>query len=133
MALNDIQYTTNKGFAEDLTEGKFSFPVVHGICKDRSNRQILSKRRPLLPHHLMQCRYIDVLQKRPTTPTLKLHTISYLRDHTKSFEYTLGVLERLEAQVSSLLSLSFLFPLDSSTLPIYNFHLHCFLSCPGVL
>lgn len=40
----------------------------------------------------------DVLQKRPTTPTLKIHTISYLRNQTKSFEYTLSVLESLEIQ-----------------------------------
>lgn len=42
--------------------------------------------------------FLDVLQKRPTTPTLKVHTISYLRDQTKSFEYTLSVLEKLEMQ-----------------------------------
>jgi len=40
----------------------------------------------------------DVLQKRPTTPTLKNHTINYLRNHTKSFAYTLSVLENLEKQ-----------------------------------
>lgn len=39
----DIQYEDNKGFAEDLSEGKFSFPVVHGIRADGSNRQILSQ------------------------------------------------------------------------------------------
>lgn len=43
----------------------------------------------------------DVLQKRPTTPTLKVHTINYLRKHTKSFEYTLSVLSNLEAQTRS--------------------------------
>lgn len=37
-----IQYSKNKGFAEDLTEGKFSFPVVHGVRADVTNRQILS-------------------------------------------------------------------------------------------
>lgn len=36
------KYTSNKGFAEDLTEGKFSFPVVHGIHADKSNRQVIS-------------------------------------------------------------------------------------------
>ena len=40
----------------------------------------------------------DVLQKRPSTPTLKTHTISYLRDHTKSFDYTLSVMRTLEKQ-----------------------------------
>ncbi|KAJ3565322.1 hypothetical protein NP233_g7698 [Leucocoprinus birnbaumii] len=81
MNLQSVQYTSNKGFAEDLTEGKFSFPVVHGIHADTSNRQIL-----------------NVLQKRPTTPTLKVHTINYLRDSTKSFEYTMSVLDKLELQ-----------------------------------
>lgn len=42
---------------------------------------------------------LDVLQKRPSTPTLKRHTIAYLRDRTKSFEYTLSVLASLEKQV----------------------------------
>jgi len=81
MNLQSKEYTSNKGFAEDLTEGKFSFPVVHGIRANTSNRQIM-----------------NVLQKRPTTPTLKVHTISYLRDQTKSFEYTLSVLQSLETQ-----------------------------------
>jgi geranylgeranyl diphosphate synthase, type III len=64
-----------------LTEGKFSFPIIHGIQADRNNRQIL-----------------NVLQKRPTTPTLKSYTISYLRDHTRSFDYTLEVLGKLDKQ-----------------------------------
>ncbi|KAI0087098.1 isoprenoid synthase domain-containing protein [Irpex rosettiformis] len=82
MNLQSTEYTSNKGFAEDLTEGKFSFPVVHGIRSDPSNRQIF-----------------NVLQKRPTTPTLKTHTINYLRDHTKSFVYTRSVMATLEQQV----------------------------------
>lgn len=76
------EYTTNKGFAEDLSEGKFSFPIVHGIHADTTNRRLL-----------------NVLQKRPGTPTLKHHAISYLRDHSKSFEYTREVLQILEKRV----------------------------------
>ena len=41
----------------------------------------------------------DVLQKRPSTPTLKIHAIEYLKTHTQSFEYTQRVLETLEGQV----------------------------------
>lgn len=81
MNLQSTEYSSNKGFAEDLTEGKFSFPVVHGVRNDPS-RQIL-----------------NVLQKRPTTPTLKTYTIAYLRDQTKSFEYTLSVMATLEQQI----------------------------------
>ena len=38
-----VQYSKNKGFAEDLTEGKFSFPVVHGVRANLMDRQVLSK------------------------------------------------------------------------------------------
>ncbi|KAJ3832299.1 farnesyltranstransferase [Lentinula raphanica] len=87
MNLQSPEYTTNKGFAEDLTEGKFSFPVVHSIHADQSNRQIL-----------------NVLQKRPTTPTLKTYAISYLKHRTKSFAYTLDVLEKLHNQALAEIS-----------------------------
>ncbi|KAJ7040777.1 isoprenoid synthase domain-containing protein [Mycena alexandri] len=82
MNLQSGEYTSNKGFAEDLTEGKFSFPIVHGIHADRNNRQVL-----------------NTLQKRPRTPTLKVHTISYLEKHTQSFSYTRSVLANLEQQI----------------------------------
>ena len=42
----------------------------------------------------------DILQKRPASPTLKHHAIDYLRDHSKSFEYTRDVLAILEKRVS---------------------------------
>ncbi|KAJ6599414.1 isoprenoid synthase domain-containing protein [Mycena sp. CBHHK59/15] len=38
-----ICYSSNKCFAEDISEGKFSFPVVHGVRAVTSNRHILSK------------------------------------------------------------------------------------------
>jgi len=82
MNLQNNEYGANKGFAEDLSEGKFSFPIVHGIHADTTNRRLL-----------------NVLQKRPGTPTLKHHAISYLRDHSKSFEYTREVLKVLERRV----------------------------------
>ncbi|KAG1734618.1 isoprenoid synthase domain-containing protein [Suillus lakei] len=82
MNLQSAEHSDNKGFAEDLTEGKFSFPIVHGIHADEQNRFVM-----------------NVLQKRPTTPTLKHHTVDYLRTQTKSFEYTLAVMSSLERQV----------------------------------
>ncbi|CAE6445993.1 hypothetical protein BN14_11002 [Rhizoctonia solani AG-1 IB] len=81
MNLQSSQYASNKGFAEDLTEGKFSFLVVHAVRADRANRQVL-----------------NVLQKRPATPTLKKHVISYMEDKTGTFEYTREVLKKLDRQ-----------------------------------
>ena len=60
---------------------------MHGIHADQTNRQLL-----------------NVLQKRPSTPTLKLHAISYLKNRTKSFEYTVDVLDRLEEQTRAEIS-----------------------------
>ncbi|KAF9784100.1 terpenoid synthase [Thelephora terrestris] len=82
MNLQSTEYAHNKGFAEDLTEGKFSFPVVHGVRANPSNRQIL-----------------NVLQKRPTTPTLKKHVIGYLANSTHSFAYTLSVMDKFRDRV----------------------------------
>jgi geranylgeranyl diphosphate synthase type 3 len=94
-----VQYSSNKGFAEDLTEGKFSFPVIHGIHANTTNRQVLSTSRNICPLSLLKIiAPPDVLQKRPSTPTLKIYTIDYLKNKTKSFDYTLSVLDNLEAQ-----------------------------------
>ncbi|KAJ7302215.1 isoprenoid synthase domain-containing protein [Mycena albidolilacea] len=82
MNLQSGEYTANKGFAEDFAEGKFSFPIVHGINVDKTNRQLLS-----------------TLQKRPRTPTLKRHAISYLEKQTQSFSYTRSVLSTLKQQI----------------------------------
>ena len=37
-----IQYKEHKGFAEDLSEGKFSFPIIHGIRGKRDSKYIIS-------------------------------------------------------------------------------------------
>ncbi|KAG8930314.1 geranylgeranyl pyrophosphate synthetase [Tulasnella sp. 419] len=81
MNLQSRQYSDNKGFAEDLTEGKFSFPVVHSVRADTSNRQIL-----------------NVLAKRPSTPTTKQYAVKYMETKTNSFDYTRAVLTKLESQ-----------------------------------
>ncbi|KAJ6598559.1 hypothetical protein B0H10DRAFT_733586 [Mycena sp. CBHHK59/15] len=83
MNLQSLVYSSNKGFAEDLSEGKFSFHVMHGVRADTSNY---------------------VLQKRPTAPTLKTHAIAYLKTHPKPFKYTLSVLDSLERQTRAEVS-----------------------------
>ncbi|PCH41867.1 terpenoid synthase [Wolfiporia cocos MD-104 SS10] len=80
--LRSKNYAANKGYAEDLTEGKFSFPIVHGVNANPDDRSLLS-----------------ILQKRPSTPTLKDHAVAYLENQTKSFAYTSQVLDKLERQV----------------------------------
>lgn len=96
------QYTSKKGFADDLTEGKFSFPVIHAIHADTSNKEILSALPRVFAFFtstVIHPKTVDVLQQRPSTPTLKIHTIDYLKNHTKSLDYTLSVLDTLETQM----------------------------------
>jgi len=74
-------YATNKSFAEDLTEGKFSFPIVHAITNDPDDRQIM-----------------NILRQRTTDIEVKKYCVSLL-EKTGSFKYTLDVLEELDSKV----------------------------------
>merc|ERR1712232_357033 len=40
--LADEEYMKSKSFCEDLTEGKFSFPIIHCIRKDPNDTRMLS-------------------------------------------------------------------------------------------
>ncbi|KAF7362722.1 hypothetical protein MVEN_00621500 [Mycena venus] len=42
--------------------------------------------------------WVNVLKQRPTTPTIKAPVVEYLKTKTRSFEYTVGVLGKLEKQ-----------------------------------
>ncbi|PWN53149.1 terpenoid synthase [Violaceomyces palustris] len=80
MNLQSSKYAENKGFCEDLTEGKFSFPIIHSI------------RASALANIL------NVLKQRPTDLATKTYAVSYMRNVTRSFEYTEDVLKRLDSQ-----------------------------------
>lgn len=83
-----LQYSTNKGYCEDLTQGKFSFPIIHAIRADQSNRQVLS---PLLPlDYTLEFLYWPVHHCWPPRRTTKttdhtnnqiIHCIIYARFH----------------------------------------------------
>ncbi|KAG1903423.1 isoprenoid synthase domain-containing protein [Suillus fuscotomentosus] len=79
MNLQSTEYNDHKGFAEDLTGGKFSFPIVYRVHVDDQS----------------------VLQKCPTTPTLKHYTIIYRWTKTKLFDYMLMVMQNLKQQLPS--------------------------------
>lgn len=36
-----FQYSESKSFCEDLTEGKFSFPIIHAMNNQKHDRQVL--------------------------------------------------------------------------------------------
>ena len=84
MNLSSTQYTQNKGLCEDLTEGKFSFPIIHSIRSDPSNLQLL-----------------NILKQRSRDDEVKRYAISYM-ERTGSFDYTRRVLKGLTARATSL-------------------------------
>ncbi|OOF90567.1 hypothetical protein ASPCADRAFT_400705 [Aspergillus carbonarius ITEM 5010] len=67
-------YTDKKGFAEDLTEGKFSFPVIHCIQTDRENKELLG-----------------ILKERTESVEVKRYAVGIM-DRMGSLEYTRGVI-----------------------------------------
>ncbi|BGP21610.1 geranylgeranyl diphosphate synthase, type III [Rhodotorula toruloides] len=79
--LQSVEYANNKGYCEDFSEGKFSFPIVHSIRSDTSNRQIL-----------------NILRERPSSPGPKEYAVSYMETRTGSFAYTREVLRKLTQQ-----------------------------------
>ncbi|KAF9025649.1 terpenoid synthase [Hymenopellis radicata] len=89
MNLRSNDYSNKKGFAEDITEGKFSFPIIHSLNLAFESVEIPDSDTMVL----------NILKQRPTTPTLKHQVISYLKDTTMSFEYTEKVLRDLETRI----------------------------------
>lgn len=75
--LSSNEYSQNKGLAEDLTEGKFSFPVIHGIRSDPENLVLL-----------------NILRQKTDDEQVKRYAVAYL-EGTGSFEYCRKVLRTL--------------------------------------
>ncbi|KAI5300210.1 geranylgeranyl pyrophosphate synthetase [Ascosphaera atra] len=77
--LSSATYKSNKGLCEDLTEGKFSFPIIHSIRSDPTNLQLIS-----------------ILKQRTRDDEVKRYAVSYMRS-TGSFEYTRSRVRELKA------------------------------------
>lgn len=83
--LSSTTYTKNKGLCEDLTEGKFSFPVIHSIRTDPSNLQL-----------------INILKQKTTDDQVKRYAVKYM-EGTGSFEYTRRAIRDLKAKAYGLI------------------------------
>lgn len=83
--LSNTTYTKNKGLCEDLTEGKFSFPIIHSIQSDPGNHQLIS-----------------ILKQKTTDEEVKLYATSYM-ESTGSFAYTRQVVRDLRGRALTLI------------------------------
>lgn len=85
--LKSMEYTANKSFCEDLTEGKFSFPIIHAIQSHPEAPQVM-----------------NILRQRTTDVELKKYTVELL-ERLGSFEYTRKFLSDLDQQARNEIKL----------------------------
>lgn len=78
-------YTANKGLCEDLTEGKFSFPVIHSIRANSQNLQL-----------------INILKQKTQDDEVKRYAVKYM-ESTGSFEYSRKVVRELRNKAAKLI------------------------------
>ncbi len=84
MNLSSSEYTENKGLCEDLTEGKFSFPIIHSIRSNPQNRQL-----------------INILKQKTTDEEVKKYAVKYM-ESTGSFEYCKVILRNLKEKALAM-------------------------------
>lgn len=88
MNLLSTTYSTNKGLCEDLTEGKFSFPILHAIRSDPTNLVLL-----------------NILKQKPDNDDIKRYAVKYM-ESKGSFDYCKEVvsvlLERSKKEVERI-------------------------------
>ncbi|KAB8211354.1 isoprenoid synthase domain-containing protein [Aspergillus parasiticus] len=84
--LSNTTYTKNKGLCEDLTEGKFSFPIIHSIRSDPSNHQL-----------------INILKQKTKDEEVKLYAVKYM-ESTGSFTHTQNVVRDLRDRALTLIA-----------------------------
>ena len=85
MNLWSSTYTDNKGLCEDLTEGKFSYPIIHAIRADTTNRQL-----------------INILKQKPTEAEVKKYAVEYM-ERMGSFEHCRRAIRELVERASGLI------------------------------
>lgn len=79
------EYQKNKSFCEDLTEGKFSFPIIHCIRANPDDNRLL-----------------NILKQRTSDMEMKTYAVK-LMEEAGSLDYTLVELRKLRDEMHALL------------------------------
>lgn len=79
--LKSDDYAKNKSYAEDLTEGKFSFPIIFAIKANQEDHRLL-----------------NILKQRTEDFSLKQHAVNFM-ESVGAFEYTEKELTKLSKQI----------------------------------
>lgn len=81
--LTSKEYSANKSYCDDLTEGKFSFPILHAVHNDKNKDEILT-----------------LLKLRTENVDIKKRCVQLL-ENAGSFEYTRNILEKLYEEATN--------------------------------
>lgn len=84
--LKSARLSAQKGFAEDLTEGKFSFPVIHAIRADPANLVL-----------------VNILKQKTADPEVKKYAVAYM-ERKGSFEYSARCIGELRDKAFGLVA-----------------------------
>ncbi|KAL9582023.1 MAG: hypothetical protein Q9212_003539 [Teloschistes hypoglaucus] len=79
---------SSKGYCDDLTEGKFSFPVIHSIRNSPDGNSEL----------------LNILKQHTEDVRLKAQAVWYMQSETDSFEYTKQKVRSLHTEARSIIS-----------------------------
>ncbi|MCJ1483802.1 geranylgeranyl pyrophosphate synthetase [Schaereria dolodes] len=104
MNLSSTEYTNNKGLCEDLTEGKFSFPIIHSIRSNPQNLQL-----------------INILRQRSNEEQVKRYAVSYM-EGTGSFAYCKKVLSELIEKAMNMVEM-----VDEGKEEAAGMYIYCYL------
>ena len=85
MNLSSYTYAQNKGFCEDLSEGKFSFPIIHSIRADPTNIELL-----------------NILKQRTSEKHVKIYALAIM-ERTGSIAYTRDYIKDLQSKAKTLI------------------------------
>ena len=88
--LVDDKMTSDKGFAEDISEGKMSFPIIHALAAEAKQMQDDSSKTPFLKNTL-RAKTDDIKEKKKF--------VDILKDDTHSLEYTKETLVNLASLI----------------------------------
>jgi len=85
--LRSDDYMRSKSYCEDLTEGKFSFPILHAVHAAPDDTRLL-----------------NILKQRTENPDVKKHAVEYMAS-LGSFAYTRTALAKLKADIGAEIAL----------------------------
>jgi geranylgeranyl diphosphate synthase type 3 len=81
--ISSSEYQKSKSYCEDLTEGKFSFPIIYSILQDTSDNRL-----------------INILRQRTEDIDVKKYAVQYMRE-CGALEHTRQILRDLREKINT--------------------------------